>query len=151
MRDMNDPGADFVPLLDDDRLDAVVEVVYLAACADGVFSNIERQHFAASLALLTDGRVDDGWVESVQQRVAASVASQGRSSCIDSIARRLESDILRHVAFVLALDMVAADGRVLPSERRFLHELAVGLGISTEEAGELMADIPALPDPHPAD
>jgi tellurite resistance protein len=151
MRHMEDPGADFVRTIDDDKLDAMVEAVYLAACADGVFSDVERQHFAESLALLTGGRVDDDRVESVRQRVAANVASQGRSSCIESIARRLDSDILRHVAFVLALDMVAADGRVLPSERRFLQELAVGLGISTDEAGEIMADIPTLLDPHPAD
>lgn len=148
---MDDPGADFTRLLDEDKLDAMVEAVYLAAFSDGVFSDIERKHFAEALGLLTGGRVDDARLDKVQQRVSESVASMGRADCIESIARRLESETLRHVAFVLALDMVAADGRVLPEERRFLVEFAAGLGLDRDEAGEMMADIPNLPDVSQAD
>ncbi len=142
---MDDPGADFARLLDEDRLDAIVEAVYLAAFADGVFSDVERKHFAESLALLTDGRVDDARLDKVESRIAANVASMGTIACIESIARRLDSDTLRHVAFVLALDMVAADGQVLPQERQFLVEFAAKLGLDRAEAGEMMADIPSLP------
>lgn len=145
MAAMDDPGADFARLLDDEKLDAVVEAVYLAAFADGVFSERERQHFAESLALLTDGRVDEVRLEAVQARVASKLESRGRAECIESIASRLDSETLRHVAFVLALDMAAADGGVLPEERRFLEELAAGLGLQRDEAGAMIADLPTPP------
>lgn len=142
---MDDPGADFATLLDEDQLDAMVEAIYLAAFSDGSFSPIEREHFASALELLTDGRVDDARLAQVQERLGASVASLGRERCLASIASRLQSDTLRHVAFVLALDMVAADGRVLPAERNFLEDFAAALGIERTEAGAMMADIPSLP------
>jgi hypothetical protein len=43
--------------LGDEKLEALVEVMLLAASADGDFSDIERTHFLNSVESLTDGRI----------------------------------------------------------------------------------------------
>ncbi|PKN45102.1 MAG: hypothetical protein CVU63_09375, partial [Deltaproteobacteria bacterium HGW-Deltaproteobacteria-20] len=54
---MQDPGDAITRELDETKLEALVEVVYLAAFADGEFSETERAHFTRSVEQLTEGRL----------------------------------------------------------------------------------------------
>ena len=61
--------------LSDAKLEALVEMMYLAAAADGEFSAVERQQFVTNLETLTDGRLTR---DRLQQhcRAAAVVAGE---------------------------------------------------------------------------
>lgn len=139
---MDDPGEDFTRLLDATKLEALVETMYLAAYADGVFSDAERSHFAASVERLTEGRMDSEQFDSVLQRLQRDLAERGRRACLQSIRERLPDPELRWAALLLATDITAADGVILPSEREVIFEMAEALEIASDEAEALIGDFP---------
>jgi tellurite resistance protein len=135
---MDDPGEDFTRLLDAAKLEALVETMYLAAYADGVFSEVERAHFRASVERLTGGRLGPEQFDSVLQRLQSVLADQGRGACLRSIRERLPDPELRWAALLLATDIAAADGVILPSEREVILDLAKALEIESNEAEALI-------------
>ena len=58
-------NASVVQGLSSAKLEALVEMMFLAASADGDFSDVERQHFVQSVESLTDGRL-----AAIRRRVA---------------------------------------------------------------------------------
>jgi len=54
---MSGNSASVVQGLSSAKLDALVEMMFLAASADGEFSEVERAHFLHSVESLTDGRL----------------------------------------------------------------------------------------------
>ena len=66
----------------------------------------------------------------VEQHGALAVLNAGARS----VPRRL-----RPAAFAVAVDLVLADGKIEPSERRFLDRLAADLGIDRKKAEQIRA------------
>ena len=109
---MDDPGPQFIDRLDRDKLEALIETMYLVAFADGDYSESERSHFATSVAGLTGGRIAPQSFDHVIDRVTADLRG-GRERCIASLKQRLDDPELRQIALILATDMAAADGILL--------------------------------------
>jgi uncharacterized tellurite resistance protein B-like protein len=141
---VDDPGQEFIAGLTDDALEALVETMVLVVYADGVLSAPERERFAASLGLLTGGRLAGAGAEQLLARVAAGIAARGREASLGAIKRRLPDARSRLVALVLATDMAAADGTVRETERQLVLELARELEVPEAEAEQLLAE--AAPD-----
>jgi uncharacterized tellurite resistance protein B-like protein len=135
---MEDPGEDATRGLDEPKLEALVETMYLAAYADGDFSDIERAHFSRSVDLLTEGRISPTQFETVLTGLQDRLENAGREACIGSIRDRLTDPQLRWLAVLLAADMTAADGIIRASERQMLFELAAALDVDKREAEELV-------------
>lgn len=135
---MQDPGENVTRELDAPKLEALVETMYLAAFADGEFSEIERAHFGRSVDRLTEGRISPTQFEEVLARLQQRLIASGRQGCIDSIRERLADPGLRWLAVLLAADITASDGLILASEREVLLELAEALDIDASEAQELV-------------
>jgi tellurite resistance protein len=135
---MKDPGENVTRELDVPKLEALVETMYLAAFADGEFSEIERAHFGRSVDRLTEGRLSPTQFEEVLLRLQERLQESGRQGCIESIRARLTEPQLRWLAVLLAADITAADGLILASEREVLLELAAALDIDAGEAEELV-------------
>lgn len=135
---MQDPGEDITRELDTPKLEALVEAMYLAAYADGEFSDIERAHFSRSLDHLTEGRFPASSFERVLRDVQQRLSSGGRRACIGFIRERLTEPRLRWLAVLLAADITAADGIIKASEREMLLELAVALDVEAGEAEKLV-------------
>lgn len=139
---MDDPGDEFIHDVDDDTLEALLEAMYLAAFADGEFSENERTHFAESVASLTRGRLAGDEFERWLSRVVEQHASGGRAARVSAIKDRLTTPDARRIALVLASDMAAADGVLHEAERELILSLAEAFDISHEEASELLEGPP---------
>jgi tellurite resistance protein len=122
--------------LENDELAAFIEVMVLAASADGDFAPEERSKLAASFESLTSRSLDAALIDEVTERLSAEVGEQGRASRLASLGARLPEPAARRIAFDLALQVVLADGVVRTSERELLLEVAEALGIDPEEAAD---------------
>lgn len=123
------------------KLEAVIELMFLAAFADGDFSKEERLHFAASVESLTDRRIARDSFESLISRIEARFREEGRERRLTQLRAHLATPALRRVALSLAIQVTAADGILQTSERELLMEVADALEIDRAEANDLVAKL----------
>lgn len=125
----------------DTKLEALVETMFLAATADGKFSEVERDEFVSNLESLTDGRLSRARLSELLERARRELAEQGRERRLESVKQRLPELGARRVALALAARMVAADGVIEASERELILETASVLGLEPEEAAKLVQGV----------
>lgn len=119
------------------RLEAIVELLFLAAFADDEFSDEERVHFRTSVESLTDRRIDD--LDAVVARIEGAVKAEGREARLRAVRDRLPDPKAREVALSMAIRLMAIDGVVRTAERELILEAADALGIDTDVAADLVA------------
>ena len=122
----------------DAKLEALVEMMFLAASADGDFSDVERTYFLKSVESLTSGRLTTATLEGLLERAQRELTSSGREARLSSVKERLPDAAARKVALSLAIQVTAADGIIRTSERELLMETADALGIDRGEAADLV-------------
>ena len=120
------------------KLDALVEMMFLAASADGEFSDVERRHFLHSIESLTDGRLKGAPLEALLDRAKNDLAASGREARLQAVKERLPDHGARKVALSLAIEVTAADGIIRTSERELILETAEALEIPPDEAADLV-------------
>lgn len=120
------------------KLEALVEMMFLAAFADGEFSDIEHQHFKQSLESLTSSRLDSQELDELLAKIQRALASDGREARLTSVKERLPDAGARKVALALAIQVTAADGIIRTSERELILETAEALEIDRDEAADLV-------------
>lgn len=125
--------------LEGPQLEALVELLYLAASADGEFSADERKLFVHKVFKLTGDKLGSEALESTVSRVEADVEREGRGQRISSVRDRLETDGARHAALLMAIDMTMADEVLRTSEREVIADIAEGLGIERDVAADYIA------------
>lgn len=123
------------------KLEALVETMFLAAAADGEFSEVERAQFVTNLESLTDGRLDRTRLSALLSRAERELSEQGREQRLESVKQRLPELGARRVALALAVRVVAADGVIRTSERELILETATVLGIDADEAANLVRSV----------
>lgn len=136
---MSGNRASAVQGLPSDKLDALVEVMFLAASADGEFSEVERAHFLSSVESLTDGRLAKPALSALLDRAKADLDANGREARLQAVRERLPDAGARKVALSLAIQVTAADGIIRTSERELILETAVALEIDADVAADLVA------------
>jgi uncharacterized tellurite resistance protein B-like protein len=120
------------------KLEALVEMMFLAASADGDFSEVERAHFLTSVESLTDGRLDKPALEGLLKRAKSDLEGSGRQQRLSAVKERLPDAAARKVALSLAVQVTAADGIIRTSERELIMETAEALEIDRDEAADLV-------------
>ena len=120
------------------KLEALVEVMFLAAFADGEFSVIERAHFLKSVESLTDGRIATPRLQELVDEAGTALDREGREARLASVKARLPDAGSRRVALSLAIQVTAADGIIRTSERELILEAADALEISRDDAADLV-------------
>jgi len=123
------------------KLDALVEMMFLAASADGDFSEIERQKFLHTIESLTDGRLRGAPLEAILSRAKQDLEISGRASRLNAVKERLPDRAARKVALSLAIEVSAADGFIRTSERELIFETAEALEIDRDQAADLVAEL----------
>lgn len=124
--------------LTDLEIDALVEVMLLAACADGVAANAETTVLKRSLH-----SVDEFWLNHVdlEERMANAkrrIESESRESRLLKLRTMLPWPEQRLLALKLAIRISAADGQIKPVERELILQAAEALGVEVELAAELV-------------
>jgi tellurite resistance protein len=127
--------------LGDTKLEALVEVMFLAASADDDFSDVEREHFVKSVESLTDGRIAHAKLEALVAEATAALAREGREARLANVKTRLPDAAARKVALSLAIQVTAADGIIRTSERELILETAEALEIDRDEAANLVSKL----------
>jgi uncharacterized tellurite resistance protein B-like protein len=130
-----------VQALGDAKLEALVEVMLLAASADGDFSEVERSHFVKSVESLTDGRIAGARLETLVGEATGALERDGRKARLASIKARLPEANARRVALSLAIQVTAADGIIRTSERELIMETAEALEIDRDDAANLVSQL----------
>jgi uncharacterized tellurite resistance protein B-like protein len=140
---MSGPNASVVQGLSSAKLDALVEMMFLAASADGEFSDVEREHFLRSVESLTDGRLAGAALDTLLDRAKADLEASGREARLHAVKERLPDAGARKVALSLAIEVTAADGVIRTSEREFIMETADTLEIDRGQAADLVLRLSA--------
>jgi tellurite resistance protein len=123
------------------KLEALVEVMFLAASADGEFSPVERAHFLKSVESLTDGRLPTARLATLVAEAGEALEREGREARLLSAKGRLPDAGARRVALSLAIQVTAADGIIRTSERELILETADALEIDRDEAANLVSTL----------
>lgn len=131
-------NASVVQGLSSAKLEALVEMMFLAASADGDFSDVERQHFLQSVESLTDGRLAKPALEGLLDRAKQDLEASGREARLSAVKERLPDPGARKVALSLAIQVTAADGIIRTSERELIMDTAEALEIDRDEAADLV-------------
>jgi uncharacterized tellurite resistance protein B-like protein len=140
---MSETHASVVQGLSNAKLDALVEIMFLAASADGEFSEVERKHFLHSVEALTDGRLAGAALEALLERAQADLSASGRAARLQAVKERLPDAGARKVALSLAIEVTAADGIIRTSERELILETADALEIDRDQAADLVKRLSA--------
>jgi uncharacterized tellurite resistance protein B-like protein len=123
------------------KLEALVEVMLLAASADGDFSDVERTHFLNSVESLTDGHIAPERLDALVSEASAALETEGREARLNSVKARLPDAGSRRVALSLAIQVTLSDGIIRTSERELILETAEALEIGREEAANLVSKL----------
>jgi tellurite resistance protein len=138
---MSGSNAGVVQGLSSAKLDALVEIMFLAASADGEFSDVERKHFMHSVESLTDGRLAGAALEALLARAKSDLDASGREARLKAVKERLPDRGARRVALSLAIEVSAADGIIRTSERELILETADALEIDRDQAADLVKQL----------
>jgi len=130
-----------VRALGDATLEALVEIMFLAASADGEFSAVERSHFLKSVESLTDGRLAVTRLMMLLADAKEALVRDGRLARLNEIKARLPEPNARKVALQLAVQVTNADGIIRTSERELIMEIAEALEIDRDEAANLVSRV----------
>lgn len=140
---MSGIDANMVQGLSNAKLEALVEMMFLAASADGDFSDVEREHFLKSVESLTSGRLAKPQLEGLLAGAKAALEADGREARLSTVKERLPDAAARRVALSLAIQVTAADGIIRTSERELIMETADTLEIERDEAADLVVKLSA--------
>jgi uncharacterized tellurite resistance protein B-like protein len=123
------------------KLEALIEIMFLAASADGEFSDVEQKHFNASIESLTSGRIHGAELDELVTRMKTSLEKEGRDARLTSVKQRLPDNAARKVALSLAVQVTVSDGIIRTSERELILETAEALDIDRDEAADLVSKL----------
>lgn len=126
--------------LDEPKIEALIEIMYLAAYADGDFGPEERAHFARSVQSLTDRKVTPEVLEKIVTRLNNDRKEKGTAALIERARAQLGSPAACRVALNLAIGVIVADGKVMDSERAMLNEIGSALGVGRETTDHMLKD-----------
>lgn len=129
---------------------AMLEVMFLVAVADRLFSSEERRKFLEHAVALSGGKLDAAMltrlVGSWEKRDLRDVTPR-----LDELARDLSDASARRIAYGLARSMAESDGNVAPKEAQLLARIAEAFGLDLRESAAIarsvkMSQAPPAPD-----
>jgi len=131
----------FVKDLGDEKVEALVEMMFLAAAADGELGDEERKLFLKSAENLTSRLITGDKLEAVLALAKKKLDESGREARLAAVKDRLPDLTARKLALSLAIQVTAADGVVRTSERELIMDTAAALGIDGDTAADMVADL----------
>jgi uncharacterized tellurite resistance protein B-like protein len=130
-----------VHLFDEPKLEALVELLWLSATADGEFSESERAHFTRKVLAMTGERFTGASLDALVARIEADGARQrDRAAWLAALRDELGNDAAREAALRMVVEMVLADQVFRTSERELVLELADALGIDHDTVADFIAE-----------
>jgi tellurite resistance protein len=138
---MRDTDPAFVRDLGDQKIQALIEMMFLAATADGELSQAEHREFVKSAESLTSRLITGAELEALISRARADLDASGRDARIEAVKARLPDAGARKLALSLAIQITAADGIVRTTERELIMDTARALEIDGDTAADMVRDL----------
>lgn len=123
------------------KLEALIETMYVAAQADGEFTMQERAHFVSSVQSLTEQRLEGEKLDRLLAEFEDRYQRNGRRGSLAAVKSRLGDERTCKLALSMAIQMLASDGILRTSENEFVLEMADTLGIDRGGAADLVREI----------
>lgn len=123
---------------DEPKLEALVEIMVLAASADGDFADEERARLQRNIVTLTSRRVDGERLDELLAKLQQRLAAEGRAARLAAVKESLGDGASRKVALDLAVQVMATDGILRTTERELILETAEALDIDPDEAADMV-------------
>jgi tellurite resistance protein len=131
--------------LDVPKLEALIEIMYLAAYADGSFAPEERAHFSRSVQSLTDRKVTPEMLDQIVASLDAARKALGAAALIAGARATLGSPGACRVALNLAIGVIMADGKVTDAERSMMYLIGSALGFDRSATDDLLKEAQGTP------
>jgi tellurite resistance protein len=131
----------FVRDLADEKVEALVEMMFLAATADGELGREELDQFTKSAEELTSRLIAGEKLDALLARAKKELDAQGREARLLAVKARLPDPSARRLALTLAIRITAADGILRTSERELILETAAALDIDGHAAADLVREV----------
>jgi uncharacterized tellurite resistance protein B-like protein len=135
---------EFIAQLSPAQVEALAEIMFLAADADGEVSESERRALAANVARVTENQVDKAQAEALIEQAATALASSTRAARLDAVKEALPVEQRNH-ALMLAIQVANADGMLRTTERELILEIAEALDIPGDTAADLVLAVTSAP------
>lgn len=116
------------------RLEAVVELMFLAAYADESVTAEERAVVRGQVLDSTRGRLSSETIDAMLIDIEATLAQRGREARFESIRRRLGDTKMRAAALATAATILRADAHIAASELAWMTRAAQALEVPVDEA-----------------
>jgi tellurite resistance protein len=126
---------------DQPKLEAIVEMMLLAASADGDFAPEERERLERNIQTLTSRRVQGPGLSELLSTMAENIAKEGRAARLEAVKTALGDAGTRKVALDLALQVMKEDGVMRTSERELVLEIAEAFEIDRDEVADMVRAI----------
>jgi tellurite resistance protein len=130
-----------VKAFDQPKLEALIELMYLAAHADGDFGAEERAHFVRSIQSLTDRSISDTSLDALLSRIETQLKETGRDARLAALKQVLGDASACKAALALAIQVTLADGIIRTTEREILFDISEGLGIDRGVTADLVRSL----------
>ena len=126
------------------RFDALCEVMFLMASADGKVSPEEEDILRGAIREISEGNVRSQHIRSMMEGAQGRLAKEGLEARIKAVAGKLhDDDASADAAFVLAAAVAFADDQIADEENEVLNQLAEALGMDAEHAEHLLDELQA--------
>jgi tellurite resistance protein len=131
----------FVRDLSDEKIEALIEIMYLAATADGELGPAEHRRFVESAERLTSRLLTGPKLEALLARAKVNAGAADRDARLAAVKARLPEMDARKLALALAIQITAADGIIRTSERELILHTAAALDIDGDTAADMVRDL----------
>lgn len=121
-----------------EELLAIIEILFLVAQADGVFSPEERQAFLEQVHSLSEDKLELPELSNLLDRWG-TLESLDVSERLEQLAALLPDERSRRLTYGLAWGLAATDDQVMESEAVVLFQLAEALGLDEDECEEIVS------------
>jgi len=133
--------SDLLSHLNNEQIDALVELMLLAASADGELSIEEIEQLHRCLL-----EVDELWLTTIdlEKRLSHAhtrIAGADRADRLKAVRQTLASLVNRKAGLELAIRVTAVDGIIRTSERELILETAEALDVDREIAADMVKAI----------
>jgi tellurite resistance protein len=124
------------------RFDALCEVMFLMAMADGTLAESEEDTLRGAIRELSDGTVRSVHIRSMTEGAQARLAKEGSAARVKAVAAKLRDDPpTAEAAFALAAAIAFADDEIADEENALLNDFAEALGLDAEAAEQLLDEL----------
>lgn len=127
-----------IDTFDDAKLEALIEIMVLAASADGEFQPEERERLERSISAFSPDRFGSGKLTALLASVEERARVEGREVRLAAVKAALGDPLACKVALELAIQVMMADGVIRTSERELILETAEALDIDRDVAADLV-------------